>query len=128
MSVITLSNFQSHFTVNYSHSPSDIQKTNAEWMALFCQIVSSRGCRLILHYGTCLGIIRDQAIIPDDTDADFGLFVPDLPLLLDCIDELEKAHIFLEETCPFNLRFNLPNTSFTMDIWPIKKQPFWINP
>ena len=57
---------------------SHINHTPDAWLVQFYTILMRAGVRLTPLYGTCLGLFRDNQLIPGDTDADFGIALSDV--------------------------------------------------
>lgn len=58
-------------------------------MVLARDILAKYGLTPFLHYGTCLGAVREKDFIPYDDDADFGLYGRDKARFLEAFPELE---------------------------------------
>lgn len=62
-------------------------------MVIIRDILARNGIPCWLHYGTCLGAVRERNFIPHDDDADMGIYAKDYGKLLSLIPELEKAEL-----------------------------------
>ncbi len=102
-------------------SISHLSRTSEEWLSLFYDICSKHDITLYLLYGTCLGIVRDKQLIEHDTDADLGIMLTDLNRLYQCVPELLANGFYISGRGTYQVCFSLPNISFYIDIWPIKK-------
>ncbi len=67
-----------------------------ENMVLMRDILSRRGIRCFLHYGTLLGAVREKGFIPHDDDADLGVFDGDFDRIVSAVPELAEAGFTFE--------------------------------
>ncbi|MFC1942664.1 LicD family protein [Chloroflexota bacterium] len=65
-------------------------KISADNLTDIKKILDENGIRFWLMFGTFLGAYRDGAIIPYDEDTDLAICSEDLPLLVQCEEELNK--------------------------------------
>ena len=109
--------------ITNSDSP---ERTIREWLSLFSQVIGEYNIPIYLLYGTCLGIIRDQDIIPHDTDIDIGIKEDDFLKLSKAVKKLESLGFFITSVARFTIRFELKGVPDGLDLWTIEqvKNPF----
>lgn len=73
-----------------------------EHMVRVRDILNDHNIECWLHYGTCLGAIREKGFIPHDNDADMGVYFKDIDALFNLITVFQKAGF--STTCKFSSR------------------------
>jgi hypothetical protein len=99
----------------------DIKRSEREWIELFSQALTEAEIPFFVVYGSCLGAVREGAKIEYDDDFDIGIKVEYLPQVAKIMPKLEGLGIFSTEISDFHIRFEMPNSKMTMDIWTIEK-------
>lgn len=96
---------------------SGIEHSKTEWLQILHDSVS---VRLYLLCGTCLGAVRDRAIIPYDPDADIGVLLEDFPKVLAAIPELIRHGFYILYAKKWTLTLGIPGQAFHIDIMVVK--------
>jgi hypothetical protein len=73
-----------------------------------------------LIFGTALGAVREQNIIPHDDDIDLGFYLEDTPRIGALKSQFEEQGFYIEEVCPANIRIILKDCDGILDLWIIK--------
>ncbi len=97
---------------------SSVERSKEEWLQIAYDCLQS--VRVYLLCGTCLGAVRDNALIEYDPDADLGVMMDQFANVLAAIPNFIRHGFYILHTKKWTLTLGIPGQRFHIDIMVIK--------